>query len=95
VRLTTTAALLLDGWRSSAEPDAGLPDRLREPAERAVALLSAGHRVVLRCADEEDGMALARAVAARLGRALDTDAERPIAETALLARLGLVLPEKG
>ena len=92
VRLTATAALLLDGWRPSVQPDDGLPDRLREPAEQAAALLSAGHRVVVRCADEEDGMVLARAVAARLGRALDTDAERPIAETALLARLGLMLP---
>ena len=92
VRLTPTAALLLDGWRPSAEPGRGLPDRLDGPAEQAAALLSEGHRVVARCADDEDGMVLARAVAARLGRALDADAERPIAETALLARLGLVLP---
>jgi ATPase family associated with various cellular activities (AAA) len=92
VRLTSTAALLLDGWRPPAEPRDGLPDRLREPAELAAALLGNGHRVVVRCADDEDGMVVARAVAARLGRALDTDAERPIAETALLARLGLVLP---
>jgi hypothetical protein len=92
VRLTSTAALLLDGWRPAAEPGGNPPDRLREPAEQAAALLSRGHRVVARCADDEDGMVLARAVAARLGRALDTDAERPIAETALLARLGLVLP---
>ena len=92
VRLTATAALLLDGWRPPAESGGSVPDRLRAPAEQAAALLSEGHRVVVRCADDEDGMVLARAVAARLGRALDTDAERPIAETALLARLGLVLP---
>jgi hypothetical protein len=92
VRLTSTAALLLDGWRPSAEPRDSLPDRLREPAEQAAALLGKGHRVVVRCADDEDGMVLARAVAARLGCALDTDAERPTTETALLARLGLVLP---
>lgn len=92
VRLTSTAALLLDGWRPPAEPGGSLPDRLRESAEQAVALLSEGHRVVVRCADDEDGMVLAGAVAARLGRALDTDAERPVAETALLTRLGLVLP---
>lgn len=92
VRLTTTAALLLDGWRPPAEASGVPPDRLREPAEQAAALLSAGHRVVVRCGDDEDGMVLARAVAGRLGRALDTDTERPIAETALLARLGLVLP---
>ena len=92
VRLTSTAALLLDGWRPLAEPRDSLPDRLHEPAEQAAALLSDGHKVVVRCADDEDGMVLARAVAALLGRALDTDAERPIAETGLLARLGLILP---
>jgi hypothetical protein len=92
VRLTPTAALLLDGWRPPAEPGGGPPARLREPTEQASVLLREGHRVVVRCADAEDGMVLARAVAARLGRALDTDTERPIAETALLARLGLVLP---
>ena len=92
VRLTPTAALLLDGWRPSAEPGGSLPDRLRGPAEQAAALLGKGYRVVVRCADDEDGLVLARAAAARLGRALDTDAERPMAETALLARLGLVLP---
>lgn len=92
VRLTATAALLLDGWHPPAESGGSVPDRLRGPAEQAAALLSDGHRVVVRCADDEDGMVLARAVAARLGRALDADAERPIAETALLARLGLVLP---
>jgi hypothetical protein len=91
VRLTATAALLLDGWRPPPEPGGGLPDRLRVPAEQAAALLGEGHRVVVRCADDEDGMVLARAIAARLGRALDTDAERPLAETGLLARLGLVL----
>jgi len=92
VRLTPTAALLLDGWRPPAEPDRPLPGRLDEPAERAAALLREGHRVVLRCAEAEDATALARAVAGRLDRALDTDTERPVAETALLARLGLVLP---
>ena len=92
VRLTPTAALLLDGWRPSAEPGGVLPARLCPPAEHAAALLTEGHRVVMRCADAEDGVTLARAVAARLGRALDLDAERPAAETALLARLGLMLP---
>ena len=53
VRLTATAALLLDGWRPPAEPGADLPDRLRAPAEQAAALLSQGHRVVvLRCAED-------------------------------------------
>jgi ATPase family associated with various cellular activities (AAA) len=106
VRLTQTAALLLAGWRppaepdrpppgrldEPAEPDRPLPGRLVEPAERAAALLREGHLVVLRCAEEADGAVLARAVAGRLGRALDTDTERPVAETALLDRLGLVLP---
>ena len=92
VRLTPTAALLLDGWRPPAEPDRPLPGRLDEPAERAATLLREGHRVVLRCAEAEDATMLARAVAGRLGRALDADTERPAAETALLARLGLALP---
>lgn len=92
VRLTPTAALLLDGWRPLAETRGSVPGRLRGPAREAAALLGEGYRVVVRCAEAEDGMVFARAVAAGLGRALDTDTERPVAETVLLARLGLVLP---
>jgi hypothetical protein len=92
VRLTPTATLLLGGWRPPAETGTSPPARLRKPTEQAAMLLRKGQRVVVRCADPEDGTVLARAVAARLRRALDTDTERPIAETALLARLGVVLP---
>jgi hypothetical protein len=92
VRLTTTAALLLDGWRPPAEPNTHPPARLREPTDHAADLLHNGHRVVVRCDDPEDGGVLARAVAGQMRRALDTETERPLAETALLARLGLVLP---
>jgi hypothetical protein len=95
VRLTRTAALVLDGWRPPAEPDGSVPPRLHEAAALTALLLASGQPVVLRCADPEDGTVLARAVAARLGRALDADAARPAAETALLARLGLVLPLTG
>jgi AAA+ superfamily predicted ATPase len=94
VRLTETAALLFDGWRPPVIAPTAAPPRLRNAVEQATALVRAGHRVAVRCADAEDGTVLAAAVAARLGRALETDAapERPAAETALLAQLGLVLP---
>jgi hypothetical protein len=92
VRLTPTAAVLLNGWCPPPVADGELPARLRSPAGQAAALLDEGLRVVLRCADAEDGVVLARAIASRLGRALDLDCDRPAAETALLARLGLVLP---
>jgi ATPase family protein associated with various cellular activities (AAA) len=93
VRLTATAALLLDGWRPPPEPVGGrLPARLRGPADQAVALLERGHRVVFRCADTDDGPVLAGAVAGRMGRTLLDDPERPRPETGLLARAGLLLP---
>ncbi|MET9019923.1 ATP-binding protein [Actinopolymorpha sp. NPDC004070] len=91
-RLTATAGLLMDGWRPPPEISTALPGRLRPAADEACALIRAGHRVGLRCADLDDGPVLARAVAARLGRALDDGRTRPAAETRLLERLGLVLP---
>ena len=92
VRLTATAALLLDGWKPPVMQEVPLPPRLRAVAGQAQSLIAAGHRVSLRCADEEDGQVLTRAIAARLDCALDDGQERPIAETLLLERLGLVLP---
>ena len=92
VRLTATASLLLDGWQPPAAQAVSLPPRLRGMADQACALISAGHRVSLRCADEADGPVLAEAIAARLGCALDDGQQLPVAETLLLERLGLVLP---
>jgi hypothetical protein len=92
VRLTPTAALLLDGWRPHVGAEVALAPRLRAVADQCCALLRAGQRVTLRCADADDGLTLASAVAARLGRALDESNDRPLAETKLLARLGLILP---
>ena len=92
LRLTPTAGLLMDGWRPPPETAATLPGRLRPAAEDACALIRAGHQVSLRCADLDDGPVLARAVAARLGRALEDGRTRPATETVLLERLGLVLP---
>ncbi|WP_331755560.1 ATP-binding protein [Streptomyces sp. NBC_01643] len=92
VRLTPTAALLLDGWQPPATQLVSVPPRLSAVADEARALITAGHRVSLRCADEEDGPVLAGAIAARLERALDDGQQRPVAETLLLERLGLVLP---
>jgi hypothetical protein len=92
VRLTDTAALLLDGWRPQAEMETQLPERLRRVAEHSAALLRAGRRVTLRCADSDDARTLPRAIAARLGRALDEASSRPLAETMMLDRLGLILP---
>jgi hypothetical protein len=95
VRLTPTAALLLDGWQPPAAQAFPLPRRLREPAAQAAALIGTGHRVCLRCGDEDDGPVLAAAIAAQLGRALDDGRQRPVAQTLLLERLGLVLPSGG
>lgn len=112
LRLTATATLLLDGWRPAPEVRAPVPERLREVTAQLVAHLRSGQRVTLRCNDSDDGLVIARAAAAELGRAAEISTSparpatggeappspvaqtlvRPIAETALLARLGLVLP---
>ena len=109
VRLTPTAALLMDGWLPPLEQAAGpLPARLRPVAGQARALIAAGHRVALRCIDTSDGWAVARGVAAALGRSVESldepipvaqslhehagGAGRGVAEVVLLDRMGLVLP---
>lgn len=96
IRLTATAALALDGYRPAVQPVEPVTPRLRNPVARAAALLQAGHRVCVRCGDSEDGAVVATAVAAATGRHVEfvdtaPAAERPVAETELLARLGHVL----